>query len=52
MTCVSKEYEIKTKVVHGQLLQLEMLFLLGYSLKIVIECGGMGFNHWWGGNKT
>ena len=38
MTCVSKEYEIKTKtkLVHEQWLQLKMLFLLGYNLKIVI----------------
>ena len=35
MTCVSKEYEIKTKMQQEQWLQLEMLFLLGYNLKIV-----------------
>ena len=35
MTCVSKEYEIKTKMVHEQWIQLKMLFLLGYNLKIV-----------------
>ena len=29
MTCVSKEDEIKTKIVHEQWLQLKMLFLLG-----------------------
>ena len=35
MTCVSKEYEIKTKMEQQQWLQLKMLFLLGYNLKIV-----------------
>ena len=35
-TCVSKEYEIKTKMVQEQWLQLKMMFLLGYNLKIVI----------------
>ena len=29
MTCVSKEYEIKTKMVQEQWLQLKMTFLLG-----------------------
>ena len=33
---MSKEYEIKIKMEQEQLLQLKMLFLLGYSLKIVI----------------
>ena len=36
MTCVSKEYEIKKKLVQEQWLQLKMMFLLGYNLKIVI----------------
>ena len=36
MTCVSKEYGIKTKIVHKQWLKLNMLFLLSYNLKIVI----------------
>ena len=36
MTCVSKEYEIKTKMVHEQWPQLKMKFLLGYNLEIVI----------------
>ena len=36
MTCVSKEYEIKTKMDQEQWLQLKMLFLLGYNLKIVV----------------
>ena len=35
MTCVSKEYEIKTKMVQEQWLPLQML-LLSYNLKIVI----------------
>ena len=35
MTCVSKEYEIKTEMDQEQWLQLKMLFLLGYNLKIV-----------------
>ena len=35
MTSVSKEYEIKTKMEEEQWLQLKMLFLLGYNLKIV-----------------
>ena len=36
MTCMSKEYEIKTKRAHEQRLQLKMLFLLGYNLKVII----------------
>ena len=36
MTCVSKEYEIETKMVHEQWLQLKMKVLLGYNLEIVI----------------
>ena len=36
MTCMSKEYEIKIKMVHEQWLQLKMLFQLGCNLKIVI----------------
>ena len=35
MTCVSKEYKIKT-LEQEQCLQLKMLFLLGYNLKIVV----------------
>ena len=35
MACVSKEYEIKTKMEQEQWLQLKMLFSLGYNLKIV-----------------
>ena len=33
---VSKEYKIKTKMVQEQWLQLKMMFLLGFNLKIVI----------------
>ena len=36
MTCVSKDYEIKTKIVQEQWLQLKKTFLLGYNLKIFI----------------
>ena len=36
ITCVSKEYEIKTKMEQEQWLQLKMLFLLGHNLKIVV----------------
>ena len=32
----SKEYEIKTKMEQQQWLQLKMLFLLGYNMKIVV----------------
>ena len=32
----NKEYEIRTKMEQEQRLQLKMLFLLGYYLKIVI----------------
>ena len=36
MTCVYKEYEIKTKMLREHWLQLKMKFLLGYEMKIVI----------------
>ena len=36
MTQVSKVYEIKLKMEQEQWLQLKILFLLGYNLKIVI----------------
>ena len=39
MTCVSKEYEIKTKIEQEQCPQLKMLFLLGYNLKIIVYWG-------------
>ena len=35
MTCVSKQYGIKTKLEQEQRLQLKMLFLLGHDLIIV-----------------
>ena len=36
MTCASKEYQIKTKLVQEQWLQLKMKFLLGNNFKVVI----------------
>ena len=36
MTCVSIEYEILKKMEKEQGLQLKMLFLLGYNLKIAV----------------
>ena len=36
MTCVYKEYEVKIKIVQKQWLQLKMMFLLDYNMKIVI----------------
>ena len=36
MTCVSKEYEIKTKMAQEQRLKLKMTFLLGYNVKMFI----------------
>ena len=39
MICVTKEYEIKTKMVQEEWLQQKMTFLLGYNLKI--------FTQWW-----
>ena len=36
MTSVYKEYEIKTKMVQEQGLQLKMEILVGYNMKIVI----------------
>ena len=46
MTCVSKVYEIE-KMEQEQLLQLKMLFLLGYNLKFFLGGGG-GIKIWWG----
>ena len=40
ITCVSKEYEIKIKMVQEQWRKLKMTFLLGYNLKIWREGGG------------
>ena len=42
MTRVSKEHEIQTKMEQEQWLQLKMLFLLGYNLKIIVWWGGAG----------
>ena len=36
MTCVSREYEMKTIMEQEEWLQLKMLFLLGYNKKIVV----------------
>ena len=36
MACVSKEYELKRKMEQEQWIQLEMLHLFGYNLKIVV----------------
>ena len=45
---MSKEYEIKTKIEQEQWLLLQMLFLLGYNLKICLMQGG-GIDFWWEG---
>ena len=37
MAYMFKEYEIKTKIVHEQWLQLKMKFLLGYNLKMLFS---------------
>ena len=34
MTCLYKEYEVKTTMVQEQWLQLKMNFLLDYNMKI------------------
>ena len=39
MNCVYKEYEIKTKMVEEEWLQLKIKFLLGYNMKIFTERG-------------
>ena len=39
MVCVTKEYEIKTKMEKEKWLQPKMLFLLGFDLKIVFSGG-------------
>ena len=39
MVCVTKEYEIKTKMEKENWLQPKMLFLLGFDLKIVFSGG-------------
>ena len=52
MTCVSKEYKIKTKMIQKQRLHLKMTFLLGCSFKIVklLFNGERGreIKIWWG----
>ena len=61
----NKEYEIRTKMEEEQRLQLKMLFLLGYNVKIVIWCkcvcvcvyvcvfghAGGGNHFWWRGEQ-
>ena len=53
MACVSREHEIKTKIVYEQWLQFKMLFSFVYSLKIFIQWeqinlwGGGGIKIWW-----
>ena len=36
MACVYEEYEIKTKIVQEQWLQLKIKFLFNYNMKIII----------------
>ena len=57
MTCVSKEYEIKTEMQQEERIPLKMLFLLGYNLKLVAYWWGegwgvrgvvVGIKIWWG----
>ena len=58
MTCIKyKEYEVKTKMVQEQWLQLKMKFLFGYNVKIVMqgEGGEEGWRNWphlWTGGIT
>ena len=47
MICVSKEYEIKTKMVQEQWLQLKMTFLFFYWVELAFD--GEGIKIWWGG---
>ena len=50
MTGVSKEYEIKRKMVQEQWTQLKMTFLLGYNLKVLFSGeGGEGGELTFGG---
>ena len=51
-TCVSKEYGMKTKMVHEQWLQLKMKFLVGYNLTIVTKWGGLTFGRKGGADKN
>ena len=50
MTCVSKEYQIKKKMEQELCLQLKILFLLGYNLKLCFSGGGIDF--WLGGRES
>ena len=43
MTCVYNNCEGKIKIVQEQWLQLEMKFLLGHNMKIVIYLGELAF---------
>ena len=45
-TCVSKEHEIKTKMVREEWLQLKMTFL--FCCWVESTFGGEGINIWWG----
>ena len=49
MTCVSKEHEIKTKLVLEQWLQLKMSFL--FFCWVELTFGGQGIKIWWGGRR-
>ena len=46
MTCVSKEYKIKTKMVQEQWLQLKNNVFIGLQLENCYLVGGIKF--WWG----
>ena len=43
MTCVYKDYGVKTKMVQEQWIQLKTTFLLDYNLNIVIQLGKLIF---------
>ena len=43
MTCVSQEYEIKTKIIQEQWLQLKITFLFGSNLKFFYLVGELTF---------
>ena len=43
MTCVSKEHEIKTKMVHEQWLLLKMKYSLDYNFKMLFSGGELTF---------
>ena len=50
MTCISKEYEIKTKMVLEQLLQLKVMFLF-FFYWIELTFGEEGIKICWGGGQ-